>query len=455
MGHILPQTLSTHSRQKNHRSRGKKRITSTVSYRFTSVIVIFATVLILLTISCEVVHASTSVSEQQQIQSPKLAFLPRRDADNSSNDSILDTSSTFLGNGTNSIPQSSGEPEIIANSSPEQIWRQSLPPTLQNRKTLHKLDICGCTVYLLGTSHISRSSCDDVQQLMSHVQPDGLFLELCPKRLAILMPSPDAFATSEMAKLSLKEIIKQAQIQNPGMTYSNALSSALLTKIQSDYATKLNITVGSEFRQAHGMAISHPKKCRVVLGDRPVQITLMRCWESLSLWGKIKLVIGLVYSQLKQPSDKEMMEWMDSVLSSGDNDVLTKSIQELKDAFPSIARVVIEERDVFMVCKLCQMIGVYNTNNRMETIVAVVGAGHCAGICRLVEEMKRSDQMLAVNDVKYYSQTNLMPATIEQAIIEQRLKAIIETKKQTVENSNDLKLLLTDVIELQHTDEAV
>ena len=454
MGHILPQTSSNHSRQKIHSSHGKKQIT--VSHRFTSVIVIVATVLILLTISCEFfVHASTtSVSGQQQIHSPKLPFLPRRDGDNSSNDSILETSSTFVGNATNSIPQSSDESEIIANSSPEQIWRQSLPPTLQNRKTLHKLDIFGCTVYLLGTSHISRSSCDDVQQLMSHVQPDGLFLELCPKRLAILMPSPDASATSEMAKLSLKEIIKQAQIQNPGMTYSNALSSALLTKIQSDYATKLNITVGSEFRQAHGMAMSHPKKCRVVLGDRPVQITLMRCWESLSLWGKIKLVIGLVYSQLKQPSDKEMMEWMDSVLSSGDNDVLTKSIQELKDAFPSIARVVIEERDVFMVCKLYQMIGVYNTNNRMETIVAVVGAGHCAGICRLVEEMKRSDQMLAVNDVRYYTQTNLMPATIEHAAIEQRLKAIIETKKQTVENSNDLKLLLTDVIELQHMDEA-
>jgi pheromone shutdown protein TraB len=339
------------------------------------------------------------------------------------------------------------------NNNPELSWRQSLPLSLQQRKTLHRFTLYGCTVYLLGTSHISRSSCHDVQELMSHVKPDGLFLELCWKRIPILLPPTTNLSPTESKGMSLKEMAKQAQVQNPGMSYSNALSSAMLTKIQSNYATKLNITVGSEFRQAHELAVSsESKNCRVILGDRPVQITLTRCWESLSLWGKIKLVLGLIYSQIKQPSEKEMVEWIESVLSSSDNDVLTKSIQQLKDSFPTIARVVIEERDLFMFCKLVQMIRYYSSTDdesRMQTIVAVVGAGHCAGICRLVEEMKQLDEAYPRRNNIYHNM-GFLPSL---QLIESRLKTVIETKKLTVDNSEEVKGLLTDVIELQLCDE--
>ena len=44
-------------------------------------------------------------------------------------------------------------------------------------------------IYLLGTAHVSRKSCDDVKILMDAVQPEILFLELCPKRERILTVS--------------------------------------------------------------------------------------------------------------------------------------------------------------------------------------------------------------------------------------------------------------------------
>ncbi len=47
-----------------------------------------------------------------------------------------------------------------------------------------------CEVYLLGTAHVSKDSCEDVKLLMDHVQPDVLFVELCNNRLAVLEDEP-------------------------------------------------------------------------------------------------------------------------------------------------------------------------------------------------------------------------------------------------------------------------
>ena len=56
---------------------------------------------------------------------------------------------------------------------PEDDWRQSLPPGLRNRNgaPLHRIQFNGAVIYLLGTSHVSRTSCDDARLLMQHVRP--------------------------------------------------------------------------------------------------------------------------------------------------------------------------------------------------------------------------------------------------------------------------------------------
>ena len=53
-------------------------------------------------------------------------------------------------------------------------WRSSLPSELQNNKgaPLHRIEMGGGVVlYLLGSSHISRTSCDDVRLLMQYARP--------------------------------------------------------------------------------------------------------------------------------------------------------------------------------------------------------------------------------------------------------------------------------------------
>ena len=56
----------------------------------------------------------------------------------------------------------------------EDDWRRNLPPGLRNNKgaPLHRIELgSGVVLYLLGSSHVSNTSCDDVRLLMQHVRP--------------------------------------------------------------------------------------------------------------------------------------------------------------------------------------------------------------------------------------------------------------------------------------------
>ena len=71
---------------------------------------------------------------------------------------------------------------------------------------------------------------------------------------------------------------------------------------------------------------------------------------------------------------------MQRILIEGESDVLTESIAELRHHFPSLERVILQERDAYMACKLYQCCRILPRREN-HTVVAIVGAGHCPGIC--------------------------------------------------------------------------
>jgi len=276
-------------------------------------------------------------------------------------------------------------------------WRDALPEQLQKRRgaLLKFLMPTGvespngncelCEVYVLGTAHVSKDSCEDVKLLMEHVRPDVLFIELCNQRINILEDVPEINANEEGNKdKSVGEMTKEIMMHNPDMNKAAALSSVLLSKVQGDYATKLNVTIGGEFREAFKVATNQHAEfmnlvqavrleqstgmvnedtlqkargsngCSIVLGDRPVRLTLIRAWEANSFFGKIKLVLALAWSSFRQPSVEELREWIESIMNDPTNDILSKSIEDLSRHFPAIKRTIIEERDTYMGCKIIQ-----------------------------------------------------------------------------------------------------
>jgi hypothetical protein len=45
-----------------------------------------------------------------------------------------------------------------------------------------------CIVRIVGTAHVSKDSCKEVEDVIRHVKPQVVFLELCTSRVAILVP---------------------------------------------------------------------------------------------------------------------------------------------------------------------------------------------------------------------------------------------------------------------------
>nr|XP_016436452.1 PREDICTED: traB domain-containing protein-like [Nicotiana tabacum] len=212
-----------------------------------------------------------------------------------------------------------------------------------------------CDVYVVGTAHVSAESCQEVEAVINFLKPQVVFLELCSGRVAVLTPHNLKVPTmGEMMDMWKKN-------QNPfGILYSWFLAKV---------ANKLEVVPGAEFRVAYEEAMKYGGK--VILGDRPVQITLRRTWAKMPLWHKTKFLFSLFFQALFLPNPEDlnkMLKEMDDV------DMLTLVIQEMSKHFPTLWTTLVHERDLYMSSTLLRVAGEHNS------VVAVVGKGHLPGI---------------------------------------------------------------------------
>ena len=134
---------------------------------------------------------------------------------------------------------------------------------------------------------------------------------------------------------------------------------------------------------------------------------------------------------------------MESILNdrSGKNDLITKAMEELGKSFPTLKRVIIEERDEFMVAKLRQTAQILtNSQNQGDEkiIVAVVGAGHCPG---MIEKLKQQYKKNKADE------TAPLPDTRPETI----LPGLLETKKRKVSNDEEISSLTTDITQFDYS----
>ncbi|XP_052178879.1 uncharacterized protein LOC127792431 [Diospyros lotus] len=214
-----------------------------------------------------------------------------------------------------------------------------------------------CDVYLIGTAHVSQESCQEVQAVISYLKPQVVFLELCSSRVAVLTPQ----------NLKVPKMTEMVDMWKKGHNLFGILYGWFLAKV----ASKLEVFPGSEFRVAFEEAVKYGGK--VILGDRPVQITLRRTWVKMPLWHKTKLLYSLLFQAFFLPSPEDinkMLKEMDDV------DMLTLVIQEMSKKFPTVMETLVHERDQYMSSTL---LGVASEHS---SVVAVVGKGHLQGIKR-------------------------------------------------------------------------
>ncbi|CAH2059800.1 unnamed protein product [Thlaspi arvense] len=217
-----------------------------------------------------------------------------------------------------------------------------------------------CDVYLIGTAHVSQESCREVEAIVSFMKPQAVFVELCPSRLSVLTPQTLKVPTvSEMIDMWKKNH------NTFGIVYGWFLAKAHASSI----ASKLDVLPGAEFRVAYEEANKYGGK--VILGDRPVQITLKRTWAKMPLWHKVKFLYSLVFQAVFLPSPEDLEKMLKDM---NDVDMLTLVIQEMSKEFPSLMDTLVHERDKYMSCMLLRVASEHSS------VVAVVGRGHLQGI---------------------------------------------------------------------------
>jgi pheromone shutdown-related protein TraB len=239
-----------------------------------------------------------------------------------------------------------------------------------NHSDIHRLTMGNQELILIGTAHISKESAQLVRRVIEEEKPDCVCIELDDKRYESLSKR------KSWVNLNLKEIIYRKQL-------STLLANLVLASYQKKLGDQLGIQPGTELLEAAKAA--EALDIPVALCDRDVRVTMRRAWKSTSIWKKGYLLASLLTSLF---DDTEISE--EKLSEMRKSDVISELMEELGQSLPELKRVLIDERDTFLSEKIKGADG--------AKIVAVVGAGHVAGI-KLALNEDRSGQMAEINAI--------------------------------------------------------
>jgi pheromone shutdown-related protein TraB len=225
------------------------------------------------------------------------------------------------------------------------------------------LELDGRRIVLVGTAHVSRESVDLVHHVIVQERPDTVCVELDAQRFEALSQR------KRWEQTDLREVIRNRQL-------ATLLINFFLASYQKRLGGKLGVMPGAELLEATKVAES--LGVPVELSDRPIRITLRRAWAALSLPKKAMLLSSVLAGAFDAP---ELTE--EELRKLRQKDVLSELMHELGQAMPALKRVLIDERDAYLATRILGAPG--------QRIVAVVGAGHVAGMRTALETGQLAD----------------------------------------------------------------
>ncbi|KAK3403857.1 hypothetical protein EUGRSUZ_K00218 [Eucalyptus grandis] len=238
-------------------------------------------------------------------------------------------------------------------------------------------------IWLVGTTHISRRSADDVARVVRTVRPDNVVVELCRSRH---MRDPSQQLQSSMFSLSGTGFFEDVgrSINLGGQT---ALALRLLLAIfSSKISSDVNRLFGDEFRAAR--KVSEEIGAQIVLGDWPIEITLERASSSLKWDQKISLVVS-IFRGIASQSDASGS----SLQESNTGDSTLELYKQLSFSYPALLQPLIHERDTYLAWSLKRSKAV----NNCKRVVGVIGKGHMNGVALISDQGKLRCRDLAGN----------------------------------------------------------
>lgn len=144
----------------------------------------------------------------------------------------------------------------------------------------------------------------------------------------------------------------------------------LLALFSSKLSSDANRPFGDEFRAARKM--SEEVGAQIVLGDRPIEITLERAWNALSWKEKYNLVTAVVRGITSSPdTSRDNLKAMNKEENS-----TFELYQKLGTSYPSLLQPLIHERDTYLTWSLKRSKAVRGS----KRVVGIIGKGHMNGV---------------------------------------------------------------------------
>ena len=221
---------------------------------------------------------------------------------------------------------------------------------------IEEIQVNNTKVTIIGTAHVSKASADAVRELIDSNQFDVIAIELCDGRYKSIV-NPNS-----LADMDLFEVIKTKKA-------SMVAASLALGAYQQRLAEQFDVQPGEEMRVAIDLAERNDLHLELI--DRDVGITLKRLYRNIPWWRKLYVISGLIASVM---TNEKVTEEEIEKLKTGD--MLENTFAQFATSAYDLFSPLIAERDQFMSAKLRQAVERYPNKN----ILAVVGAGHLAGI---------------------------------------------------------------------------
>ena len=212
---------------------------------------------------------------------------------------------------------------------------------------------------IIGTSHIARQSLEEVRKAIEEDNPDIVALELDSKRLhSLFRKNEDKISFYSIRRIGLKGF----------------LFSLLGAWAEKKLGNLVGVAPGSEMKTA--IKLARKNKIKIALIDQDIEITLKRFSKSITWKEKWNFIVDIIKAVF---SGKKEIEF--DLTKVPDKKIIKTLVDKVKQRYPNIYKVLIEERNIFMANNLRQIIN----SNKDKKILAIIGAGHEEDILNLIK----------------------------------------------------------------------
>ena len=216
----------------------------------------------------------------------------------------------------------------------------------------------------LGTSHIAKQSLGEVKKRIEEEKPSIIALELDKKRLHALM-------SKAQRKIDFRSI------KNIG--FKGFLFSLFGAWAERKLGRLVGVAPGSEMKEA--IKIAKRENIGIALIDQDIEITLQRLSNSITWKEKLNFLIDLLKALFLRNKEIDF-----DLTKVPDKRIIKKLTNNLKERYPNIYKVLIEERNAVIANNITKLMD----SAPDKKILVILGAGHIDDVLELVKKPKIS-----------------------------------------------------------------